>query len=260
MNIKQVCIDNQNSNAWNTRFMWSTSKKTLVHSSSISDFFKTLDVVSTFSGVGDTMDYYNRVIKLVEPYLDFIVRNAESSGEYSYSDKELEDARNFFIGAMGEYFFIEIVMNKGKIEFRTKVDNRTVNKIFYNATLAPNPDFGIDGVCQDEYGKNCVVQVKFWNPWDKNIKLTHDVAQAFVGRGLLEKITDVDSDKNSILCWIGDDSKVSSWIKKDKLLDNKLLFIDRHVLKNSIPNGQDSMFWKDTFMSCMNSISSIRTI
>lgn len=145
VDIKSIYLENKEKNVWSLRFMWKTSKGTVIHSSSISDFFKSFDVDTVFSGITDVLAFYNKVISLVDNYLKFIVDNGKTVGDHiSYTDKELKDARNFFVGVMGEYFFLETVLNKGKIEFKVLDKKGVVGKIFYNATLAPNVDYGID--------------------------------------------------------------------------------------------------------------------
>lgn len=122
------------------------------------------------------------------------------------------------------------------------------SEIYHINNVAPcmsHGDFGIDATCNlaiDGLDREVVVQIKFWNRFSK-FKLNTSIAQAAYAQGCAENIIDQKDDKNTIICWLGNDKNVSNMLKSNKAMYKHLVFIDSRVL--DLQNIKDVHFWKE---------------
>lgn len=166
----------------------------------------------------------------------------------NYNDEEITDLYNFFVGAIGEYFFnylLNIVkcmlvpnLNTGKLE-RFDFDNICPR-------LIDEEDYGVDltGMVTNE-GKYypCALQVKFWNPFS-DTPFTNKIAQSVHSDAILNDFINSADKNNIIICWLGQTNNVSQYLKANQKLYKHIVFIDMKALDNSINNVMPN-FWKN---------------
>ena len=170
--------------------------------------------------------------------------------EPHYSDVEQVKIKDFFIGAIGEVFFICLLSTIGNL----RIGNKAVyfNKV---APLTLDNDNGVDGTCiysVDDKEVSCALQIKFWNPYIDN-QITMQIAQGVHSEALNIDAIDNNENKNIIICWLGTDKNVSRYLKSNEKLWQRLIFIDMNTLDRNI-NDQVPFFWREKLPDFLESL------
>lgn len=163
-----------------------------------------------------------------------------------YSQDELSDIRDFFMGAMGEYFFMGMLAKVKCFLVKNETNGRIVRyDLDYVAPrLIGEMDFGVDLTGRISKGKksyNCAIQVKFWNP-STNCKITEKIASSAFTDGVINNFIKPKEESNIVICWLGDTSKVSRYLRQNEALYKHIVFIDNDVIDRSV-NGAMCDFW-----------------
>lgn len=224
---------------WRYRFTWRGLYSDKAYCGiNILSFLRDTNAQDELRGIKDATKFRTVVGKLAKKYVEW------TKTRESHTENEYRDMLNFFVGAIGEFFFTYLFHNSKKIlcEENDKIVTYDFN---YVAPLLKNEkDFGIDltgVVCDRESERNCVLQVKFWDSYSTEW-LTTEVAQKAFCEGVLNKHIDSNEYKNVIICWLGDDSKISPFLKENKELYKHIIFIGRKALKFTISEANE-IFW-----------------
>lgn len=190
-----------------------------------------------FNAIDCVDDFYKKAKSIASKYIKWV-----KSIDNIYTDCEYNDMYNSFIGGLGEFFFTYLLNEVGRI----LVKNEGKVSIYDFKNVCPlligEKDFGIDltGVVN---GKNCVMQVKFWNPYSDEI-LTTDILQKAYAEGVLNEFINPTEKENVIICWLGDESKISMHLRDNKKLTEHIIFIDKKSLALSADKKECFGFWK----------------
>lgn len=249
-------LESNSLKTWENHSKWKDSKLLSVPATSIITFFKELPVVDSFKEVNNCKALFNVTNKISKQYANWAIENSKKLGDkLNFTEDDIESLKNFFKGFIGEYFFMEIVLKRSHSSLI--VENRKNNTKYlmeYYHVIPTEEDFGIDGLCIDHNGNNCVIQVKFWNDALNDI-LKLAVMQKAYCEGVVHKYIDPYAENNVIICWLGNNSKVTPFLKKDKDLNNHIVFIDNTALEKTI--NKNKMFWTETFIDGMKDIANI---
>ena len=227
---------------WKTRFTWmGTDGRTPKHTTTISRFFSETDAIDSIATTIDVNTLYQKLDSLAERYVEWV----QSKG-HNYSKRACTDMRNFFIGAVGEFFFVELLNEVRCLYIPTPSSNEFKRYDFHyvSPSLSNDRDFGIDltGVANDV---PVVMQVKFWNPFGKT-KLPIEVFQKADSEGTRNGYINMSDDNNIFLCWLGSEESGIYPIKGNKVYRNKIVVIGRNTLNFSI-NNTNKIFWSNLF-------------
>lgn len=249
-------LESNSLKTWKDHSKWKDNSLTTVPATSIITFFTEQSVADNFAEITNCRSFFNKVNTVSKHYAKWAVENSQKLGDkLTFSKDDIESLKNFFKGFMGEYFFMEIVLKRSHTSL--VVENRrnnTKHHAEYYHVIPIEEDFGIDGLCVDRNGDNCVIQVKFWNDaLNDTLKLA--VMQKAYCEGVVHKYIDPYADNNVIICWLGNNTKVTPFLKKDKDLNNHIVFVDSTALGKTIDNN--TMFWKETFIDGMKDIVSL---
>ena len=119
--------------------------------------------------------------------------------------------------------------------------------------LIDEKDYGVDltgTVSNGDKCKDCVFQVKFWNPYNEKIELTYTTLCKTYVDGDKNKFFNHDDNENIVVCWLSATNKMISTELRDSHLFDNLIFIDKKVLNDNI-NKQIPRFW-DIFFESIN--------
>lgn len=238
--LKEVYNKSVEIKQWKFRARWN-----FIPSSSIIKYLNE-NGYDFIKGLSNVSSLFNSVDKESKKYAEWCIKSCISSGDHIvFTPEEKNALPNFFKGFIGEYFFIESFLNK--FHGSLIIKNRNYSDYFartydYCAPLHEFKDFGLDGTCVSDDGKNCVVQVKFWNDKGDDI-LKISVMQKAYAEGVCHKYIDPYEKDNVIICWLGKENKVSSMLKANEDLDEHIVFVDKTVLDKSL-DGKVS-FWDD---------------
>ena len=226
-------------NNWKDHFVWhGIYGDSLYNSISINRFASNTNKLNNIS-FKNTLDFYKKMKNLSYEYSDWcktIMSNL--------SVEELDNLKLFFIGAIGEYFFVNLFNHKNVI-----VVGGDKNKTYTFYNICPRLtddtyDFGVDltGTVSPSTGGSydCAIQVKFWSPFANESVITNHIAQAVHSDAIENEMIDNKDDDNIFICWLGDIDHVSRWVSKNKM-SRHIVFIDRNVLKKNIDG--DVEFW-----------------
>lgn len=219
---------------WKNRFLWKgIDGKETFGTLNILLFLKNIE----FSEWKDIDSFYKWVIKNAAKYQKWC-----SKQKPSLSEKELNLLYNHFIGALGEFFFVN------SLSFGRKF---AINKTLYtfdNVSLISDiEDYGIDACCRlsfENKTENAVIQIKFWNPFAKEKVSAELVLKAYSQGDLEDFIEPRNQKKPIIICWLGNDKSVSVYLKQYKKLYDKVLIIDKKELQKNLDN-LDHIFWSE---------------
>lgn len=227
---------------WKTRFTWmGTDGRTPKHTTTISRFFSETNAIESIATTIDVNTLYQELDSLAERYVEWV----QSKG-HNYSKRACTDMRNFFIGALGEFFFVEL-LNEVRCLYIPKPSSNEFKRYdfhYVSPSLSGDRDFGIDltGVANDV---PVVMQVKFWNPFGKT-KLPIEVFQKADSEGTRNGYINMSDDNNIFLCWLGSEESGIYPIKGNKVYRNKIVVIGRNTLNFSI-NNTNKIFWSNLF-------------
>lgn len=243
---KTICkyndfIDNEVA-TWKTRFTWmGTDGRTPKYTTTISRFLCETDAIESIATTIDVNTLYQKLDGLAERYIAWV----QSKGN-NYSKKACTDMRNFFIGAIGEFFFVELLNEVRCLYIHTPSSNEYKRYDFHyvSPSLSDDRDFGVDltGVANDV---PVVMQVKFWNPFGKT-KLPIEVFQKADSEGTRNGYINMSDDNNIFLCWLGSEESGIYPIKGNKVYKNKIVVVGRNTLELSI-NNTNKIFWSNLF-------------
>jgi hypothetical protein len=160
-------------------------------------------------------------IETSHKYAEFVKKSLPKLYNKKNWNEEIEmKIANWFQGAVGEYFFIEIMP---KDNILMNVDESNVKKFsLSNVTpyaVTSNDDYGIDFIAVNNDNEPVAGQIKFWFSHSTKIINWGDVFGKLVAeaQGDEIRITDPTKDNNLIVMWLGDEiSNVSISLKKQK--------------------------------------------
>jgi len=237
-------------NIWLDRFTWKgldgRSPKNKV---SIVNFEKQTGSFAALEPVVNAKSFFNAISKLAEKYVQWcLTKNI-------YDDEEQSSLRNFFVGAVGEYFFAYLINNVKCMLIKNHKTDKLERFDFDNVCprLDGEPDYGIDMTGMVSYGQKyyqCAMQVKFWNP-ESDTPITNKIASSAFADAVLNEFIDLADKKNIIVCWLGDTRKVSMYLKENTKLYEHIGFIDMYVLDTSV-NEHMPNFWNNLYEELKN--------
>lgn len=165
------------------------------------------------------------------------------------------DLNKFIVGVLGEIFWYYFLQEKCIIKVDRNgqhIEYRFDNICFMNNVENPF-EFGVDLIAEvitngkAASKRNCVIQLKCWNPnSNENIIAIKDILQPLREYGMTKHIISAnDTMKNSFVCWLGDENKVSTYVQyypelkdsmevfgKEMFMQNEDQFAWEHIAKN----------------------------
>lgn len=227
---------------WKSRFTWcGLDGRTPKHTTTILKFFAETNILENIDKVTNTTHLFQQLCALSERYTDWV-----SSKGKTYKKKEYEDMKNFFIGAVGEFFFVELLNEVRGLYVYNPFTNIFDRYDFHyvSPTLSNTNDFGVDltGVANDI---SCVFQIKFWNPFGKH-SVGMEVFQKADSEGIRNNFIKQEENNNIFLCWLGGESCGERIIKENKVYKNKIVVIGKMSLDASI-NERNTIFWNGLY-------------
>ena len=237
-------------NIWLERFTWNglhndspQNKVSIVNFEKQTHAFKNMQVMS------NAKSFYKEISKIATKYVEWACTKSV------YNDMEKQDLRNFFIGAIGEYFFTILLQDVNCMLIPNQITNKVERYDFDNVCprLRKENDYGIDltgmvSIANTYY--SCAIQVKFWNP-ETDTLITNTIASGAFTDALLNNFIDVEQGKNVVVCWLGDTRHVSHYLTDNRKLYKHILFIDKNVLDNSV-NDKMPQFWSNLHIKLQN--------
>lgn len=241
MEQRYITFKNAERETWYNRFTWRGiyGDNNAAHAINIFRFFKNTHKEETLRGIRNVSDFYKKTTSLANTYVEWCKEKE------SHSAEEYADLWNFFVGSIGEFFFTYLF---DQVKSVICVNDRKAivyNFNFVSPLLNGEKDWGIDltGKISDKHGdRNCVIQVKFWNPF-ANKTLQMDVMQKAFAEGVLNNYISPSEDKNVVICWLGDEEdSVSHFLRVNEPLENHVVLIGKKALNATI-NDRDGVFW-----------------
>lgn len=238
---------------WKYRFTWrGLYGDKAYYAVNVLRFFKeNPDLLEVLRGVRNVRTFREKLTKLAKEYVKW------ANKIEPHTDDELNDLKKFFIGGIGEFFFTGLFNDVKAI---LKVENGVEYRYDFNYTaprLIGEDDWGVDltSIVSDIHGdRNCVVQVKFWNPYIKST-IDMDIAASAFTDGVLNNFINPEEEKNIVICWLGDEEKeVSTFLKKNKCLYKHVIFIGKQSLNLTI-NEKNGIFW-DSLVDKLHELAS----
>lgn len=236
---------------WKSRSVWrGLSGKDPKYTTTISRFFTETKILESVEIVNTAKGFFDFSVKMADEYVKWVATKGTD-----YKKAEYDDMRNFFVGVMGEFFFVEL-LNEVKCLMVYNPQNKEFVRYDFNyvsPSLPKDKDFGIDltGVANDV---SSVFQVKFWNPnTTKSIPI--EVFQKADSEGSRNEFISQSDDNNIFLCTLCSEGKGYMAVKDNKVYKNKIVVIGEKTLEVSI-NGRNNIFWANLFGK-LNAISSL---
>lgn len=234
---------------WLDRFTWNGLYNDMPQNAiSIVNFEKQTHSFQNMPVMDSANSFYKVVSKMAQKYVDWC------KTKDTYNEEECGDLRNFFMGCVGEYFFMVLLQdvkclliknNAGNLE-RFDFDNvcpRLVGEDDYGVDLT-----GMVSRKNDYY--NCAIQVKFWNPYIDTM-FTNKIAAGVHSDAICNGFIDNEQNKNLVVCWLGDTRRVSKYLKANQKLYKHIVFIDKDALDKSI-NHTMPQFWMNLHTKLAN--------
>lgn len=222
---------------WELRFIWSNSKNEAKCTISIIQFFKETGILNDIEHKITLDGFFNQTEKLANEYTNWV-----KSQTSEYSDKEIEDMHNFFIGAIGE-FFIVCLLSEMKCIYKFDKEHHSCYRYDFRM-ISPNlqndKDFGVDLTCISN-GKPSVIQVKWWNRFSKN-KPGIEVFQKLMSEGKVRNYCNDNDDHNRFLFWTGCEEDITKKIK-DCGYDKWCVCFGNYSISEVIDNRAEEDFW-----------------
>lgn len=227
---------------WLDRFTWKgLYGDTPKNSISIVNFAKQTNAFENIEDFYNANDFHRIVVKLSKLYIKWI-----QAKDNSYSDEELINLKNFFLGAIGEYFFMILLDTLKRFIITGKDGKLQLFDFNYIAPRLKNElDYGVDLTGVISHGMStskCAIQVKFWDP-NIDTPITNKIAQSIHSDAICNNFIDNNENDNIVICWLGDTKNVSKYLYANKALYKHIVFIDNKVLDDSI-NNQNIIFWQ----------------
>lgn len=167
----------------------------------------------------------------------------------NYTTEERQKIEFWFQGAVGEYFFIEI-MPKNNILLEKGVGNPSKLVTLTNVTpydRTGKDDYGIDFIAVNQDNIPVTGQIKFWSSHSDKMIGWENVFGKLVAesQGGEERITDPDENNNLFVMWLGDElNNVSISLQKQENYA-QLSVIGRHTITKSVGNNKSiEHIWK----------------
>lgn len=232
--------------SWNARFVWTGllgngTRSTL----SIMNYNKETSNLKNLQ-FNNTLSFYKQIKGQSELYKDWC-----SKKDKKLSVKELESLQLFFIGCIGEFFFVKMFEHKNNILINGRMYT------FYDICprLTTDWDFGVDLTGRVNTSLNetydCALQVKFWSPFANESFIDNKIAQSLHSDAVVNEMIDVKQKNNLFICWLGDMKNVSRWLQmKENKLNEHIVFIDQDVLRKHIDG--DAIFWEKINLDISN--------
>lgn len=257
MNNEERFIEYKNNynNIWLNHFIWKglTGLYPQNHIS-IVNFAKETDVFSNIGKLHNVNDLFNIVTKLSNTYVNWC------NTKDNFTKDEKIRIKDFFIGALGEYFFT-YVLDELKCMLIPNIKNGKLERYDFKhicPRLLKEQDFGIDLTGMLSYNNKyypVALQVKFWNPMTDN-PITNEIAQKAHSDAICNNFINQNDNKNIVICWLGNTKKVSKYLTLNDKLYEHIIFIDMHVLDNCINDNMPN-FW-DTFLYKLINIKGLK--
>lgn len=229
------------SNVWKYRFTWNdVDGLNPQNAVSIVKFVKETNVFDTYAIPNNSNDFYKYICKISNYYADW------TCTKVSYTDEEKHCIKDFFKGAIGEYFFMTLFEKTVCLEILDEHTKRLKRYDFDNIAprLIDELDYGVDltgMVSHDNVYYNCAIQVKFWNP-ESYYNITTAIAQSAHSDAIDNNFIKQEDNKNIIICWLGTPKNISLYLKRNAKLYRHLLFVDNTVL-DRVVNNKIPQFW-----------------
>ena len=233
---------------WKNRFTWKgMTGKTPKHTTSIRKFeeatkaFEKIDPAYTVAGLFSLVD------KLSDEYVSWV-----KSLEKGYTKEEYLDMKNFFIGAIGEYFVTKLLTDVKCL--MVSMDGASHFERFDFNYVSPTlsgkeSDCGIDIYCVAN-DKPSVMQVKFWSPFKKGSdKVNPVVYQKLFTEGVDHEFISTSDENNIFFFWLGSEKTAQMNIIGNETHRGKhLVVIGRLAIAASIDN-RNKIFWDNFYNS-----------
>lgn len=188
---------------WKNRFTWRNKYGDPKYTTGIVQFFKETKILDELEHVNTLKDSFTQISNLAKKYTTWV--KSKTIEGFSYSEKEIKDMENFFIGAIGE-FFIVCLLTKMKCIIKFNKVKDTISRYDFkmvSPTLQNEKDLGVDLTCIAN-GKPSVIQIKWWNPYSED-KPNIEVFQKLVSEGLVKGYCNPEENDNHFLFWTGDE-------------------------------------------------------
>ena len=195
-------------------------------------------------------------------YREWAKKTAKDYTKWFYtintSEKQADDydakLYNFCIGVLGEFFYITLLSSQKRI-----VIKKSIITIDYITPLYDIPDRGVDFVCKISFNGNTrtsVGQIKFWNPYNKSAIFDSKSLMGAIGQGYLEDILQQTEghEKECLLCWLGEEKSISSYIKDYPKGNKALIGIDKKILADQFDNFNANLFYNNILSATFNKL------
>ena len=191
-------------------------------------------------------------IETSHKYAEFVKKTLPKNYNKKNWNEEIEmKIANWFQGAVGEYFFIEIMPKDNML---LNIDESNVNKFsLSNVTpyaITGEDDYGVDFIAVNNDNEPVAGQIKFWfSHSEKKIGFKEVFAKlGFQAQGDEIRITDPTKDHNLIVMWLGDEiNGVTLPVKKHKNY-HQLAVIGANTIKLTNKNRMDFInLWNNAF-------------
>ena len=190
---------------------------------------------------------FSLVDKLSDEYVSWV-----KSLEKGYTREEYLDMKNFFIGAIGEYFVVKLLTDVKCLMVSTDGTGHFQRFDFHyvSPTLSgKESDCGIDIYCVAN-DKPSVMQVKFWSPFKKGSdKVDPVVYQKLFTEGVDHEYISPSDEKNIFFFWLGSEKTAQMNIIGSETHRGKhLVVIGRQTIAANI-DDRNKIFWDNFYNS-----------
>lgn len=231
---------NKHSN-WENRFTWRKGK-IISNSTSINRYNAETLAFSNIKIAKNT----NELFSIIEDTASDYVYYVKSKGYSYYNSKDYADLRNFFVGAIGEYFFYFLLTELHAMDVFTSYDEMCRIDFNYVAPALPSvlkKDLGVDMTCYANDTPS-VLQIKFYNPNIKSKFRVKEIVQSMCAEGSVKNIINTRESSNMYICHIGKESVVYNWIKKfGEFYRKNVICIGENSLNYTV-NNKNTIFWQ----------------
>lgn len=232
-----------NTNFWLKYLSW--NKRTQVYIGKFYNENKNLfdwSLVSNKDNVLDIDKLSKWSIVTSHKYAEFVKKTlSKLYTDENWNDEIEMKIANWFQGAVGEYFFIEIMPKDNMLlNVNNKIKKFSLSFVTPYA-ITENDDYGIDFLALNNDNEPVAGQIKFWFSHSSKIINWSDVFGKLVAESQGDEIryTDPTKDNNLIVMWLGDEiSNISLALKKQKNY-HQLAVIGSNTIKNTNKNRKD---------------------